>query len=177
LSSSTSSSRSRARSTTRRRVDELRPPAVCGERVERPLEEVDLHPVGVHLDLDQLRLVGAECGHGAGVGRAFGDDDVARVEQRLADEVDRLLTARRDDHLIGGDRHSLRGHQLDDAVLHGLQALGRPVLERLRSGCVRDVLEQRAEQLGLEQGGVREAAGERDDLRSLGDRHQVADRR
>ena len=69
------------------------------EAVEHRLQLVDRHPVGVHLDLHDVGLVGAERRHRAGVGRRLGDDHVARVDQRLADEVDHLLAAGRDDHV------------------------------------------------------------------------------
>ena len=84
----------------RHRVDELRRAALALEPVERLLEQVDAHAVGVHLDLHDVGLVGAERGHGAGIGRALGDDHVARIDQRLADEVDHLLAAGRDEQLV-----------------------------------------------------------------------------
>ena len=60
------------------------------------------HAVGVHLDLHDVGLVGAERRHRARVGRRLGDDHVARVDQRLADEVDHLLAAGRDEHARPG---------------------------------------------------------------------------
>ena len=58
------------------------------------------HPVAVHRDLHDVGLVGAERRDGAGVGRRLGDDDVAGVDERLADEVDDLLAAGRDEHVV-----------------------------------------------------------------------------
>jgi hypothetical protein len=101
----------------RDRVDELRPAALALEAVERLLEQVDAHPVVVHVDLHDVGLVGAEGGHGARVGRRLGDDDVARVDERLADEVDDLLAARRDEDVLGVDRRVLGRHDLRDARL------------------------------------------------------------
>ena len=132
MSSSTSSSRSWATSTSRRRrgsdivtprrvlevrdrVDELRPPALGVEAVERRLELVDAHAVVVHRDLHDVGLVGHERRDRAGVGRRLGDDHVAGVDQRLADEVDDLLAAGRDEHVLGVDRRVLGGHHLGDA--------------------------------------------------------------
>ena len=60
-------------------------------------------PSRVHLDLHDVGLVGEKRRHGAGVGRRLGDDHVARVDQRLADEVDHLLAAGRDEHLVRVD--------------------------------------------------------------------------
>ena len=68
------------------------------------LERVDRHPVRVHLDLHDVGLVGAERRHRARVGGRLGDDHVARVDQRLAHQVDHLLAAGRDDHVGRVDR-------------------------------------------------------------------------
>ncbi len=77
------------------------------ELVERRLELVDAHPVAVHRHLHDVGLIGAERGYGAGIGRRLGHDDVAGVEQRLADQVDHLLAAGGDEHLVGVDSRSL----------------------------------------------------------------------
>ena len=62
------------------------------------------HPVAVHLDLHDVGLVGAERRDRARVGRRLGDDHVAGVDERLADEVDDLLAAGRDEDVVGVDR-------------------------------------------------------------------------
>ena len=108
-----------------------RPPRL--ELVERGLELVDAHPVAVHRDLHDVGLVGAEGRDRARVRGRLGDDDVARVEQRLADEVDHLLATGRDEHLIGIDHHPLGVHHAGDALLDQRQPLGRSVLERARA--------------------------------------------
>ena len=79
---------------------------VALELVERARELVDPHPVAVHRHLHHVGLVGAEGGHRARVGRRLGDDHVAGVDQRLADEVDHLLAAGGDEHLVGVDVHA-----------------------------------------------------------------------
>jgi hypothetical protein len=83
------------------------------------------------VDLDDVGLIGAEGRHRARVGRGLGDHHVAGVDQRLADEVDRLLAAGGDEHLVGVDEHVLGGHHLGDAASARREALGRPVLQRL----------------------------------------------
>ena len=50
----------------RHRVDELRPPALALEPVERLLEQVDPHARRVHLDLDDVGLVGEKTGTAPG---------------------------------------------------------------------------------------------------------------
>ena len=144
--------------------------------LEQRLELVDPHPVLVGRDLDHLGLVAAEDGNRARVGRRLADDDVARVDQRLGDEVDRLLAAGGDEHIVGVGQHPLRAHHLEDAVLGLLEALRRPVLQGLRRGLLRDLRHLRRERPGRERRGVGESAGERDHLRPGRDRHQVAHR-
>ena len=85
---------------------------VALELVERRLELVDAHPVAVHRHLHDVGLVGAEGRHRARVGRRLGDDDVAGIEQRLADQVDHLLAAGGHEHLVGVDLHALGRHHL-----------------------------------------------------------------
>ena len=47
------------------RVDELRRAALVVQAVERLLQQIDAHAVRVHLDLDDVGLIGAERRHGA----------------------------------------------------------------------------------------------------------------
>ena len=147
---------------------------VALEPVERLLEQVDAHAVGVHVHLHHVGLVRREHRHGAGVGRALGDHHVARVDQRLRDEVDHLLAAGRDDHVLGCDAHALGGHHLGDAGLGLVEALGGPVLERLRARLGGDPLSDGGEGVRREGAGVGQPARERDHLGASGHGHQVA---
>jgi hypothetical protein len=190
LSSSTSSSRSRdpdqlaaalerqrdaGRVLERRhRVDELRDPALAVEALELGLQQVDPHAVLVELDLHDVGLVGDEDRDRARIRGRLGHYDVARVDQRLAHEVDHLLPAGRDEQLVGLDVHPLGGHHRGDALLDVLGALRRPVLERARRRVDRHARHQRGEVLGRERRGVRQPSRQRDDLRARGDRHQIA---
>ena len=92
----------------RHRVDELRRAARGVEALELGLEQVDVHAVLVHADLHDVGLVGDEHRHRAGIRRALGDHDVARVDQRLADEVDHLLAAGGHEQVVGLDLHATR---------------------------------------------------------------------
>ena len=147
-------------------------------RVERLLELVDAHAVGVHLDLHDVGLV-ARTRHGARVGRRLGDDHVAGVDQRLADQVDHLLAAGGDDHVVGVDvacprRPSPRrcASRVVEMPSVGPYWSARGARTRRRRAAI-----TRGERLGREGRGVGQAAGERDHLGALGDRHQVAHRR
>ena len=153
-----------------------RRPSAC-EAVERLLERVDRHPVGVDLDLLHVRLIGAERGHGAGVRGGLGDDHVAGVDERLAHQVDHLLAAGRHDHLGGVHRRLLGRHHLDDALDGGSHPFGRPILEGARRGVRRDDGHQLRVELRLERGRVGKAARQRDHVGLLGERHHLAHRR
>ncbi len=117
------------------------------EAVEHGLELVDRHPVAVHLDLHYLRLVGPEGGHRPRVGGGLRDDHVAGVDQRLAHQVDHLLTAGGDDHVGGIHSGALLGHHLHDALHRRDHPLGGAVLQRARGGVRGDVRHQLRVQL------------------------------
>ena len=91
----------------RHRVDELRPPAGGGELVELSLQQVHPHPLRVALDLDHVGFVAAEDRDRARVGRRLADHRVAGIDQGLAEQVDRLLPAGSDDHVLGLGEHPL----------------------------------------------------------------------
>ncbi len=146
----------------------------CRQPVERALQLVDRHSVAVHLDLRHLGLIGPERRHRSRIGRSLGDDHVARVDQGLADQVDHLLAARRDDHLAGIDRGALRRHHLDDALHRRRHPLGRAILQRPRRGLRGDLGHQLRVQLGREGARVRQTARQRDHVRALGQRHHLA---
>ena len=123
------------------------------------------------------RLVGAERRHGTRVGGRLGDDHVAGVDQRLAHQVDHLLAAGRDDHLGGVRQRALGGHHLDDAADRRGHPLGGPVLQGARGGLGGHLRHQLRVQLRRERARVRQAAGQRDHVRALGQRHHLAHRR
>jgi alkanesulfonate monooxygenase SsuD/methylene tetrahydromethanopterin reductase-like flavin-dependent oxidoreductase (luciferase family) len=112
-------------------VDELRPPALPLELVEQLLEGIDPHSVRVDRHLTRVGLIGAEDRHRAGVGGALGDHHVAGIDQRLGDQIEGLLAAAGDDHVLAVRPHPLDAHHLADHVLGSLEALGRPILQRL----------------------------------------------
>ena len=86
------------------RVEQLRPQA----RSEPPLEVLDVEPVLVQRNGDEVRLVAAERLDRAEVRRAFDDDDVARIDERLGDQLERLDRAARDQQLVLGRAPALQ---------------------------------------------------------------------
>jgi hypothetical protein len=147
------------------------------ETFERFLEQVYAHTVRVHLDLNDVGLVAREHRHCARIGGRLADHDVAWVDQGLCHQVDHLLAAGGDDHLVRIGAHSFLGHHRDDSVLRLLEALGGPVLKCSGAGVARDLAHQRSECLGGERRRVGQSARERDHLGAGGDRHQVPHRR
>ena len=79
------------------RVEELRPQAV---RRAAPLELVDLEPVLVHRHGHDLGLEPAEGHDRAEIRRRLDEHRVAAVEERLADQLERLDPAARDQQLV-----------------------------------------------------------------------------
>ncbi len=147
------------------------------QTIERRLELVDRHPVAVHLDLHDVGLIGAERRHRPRIGGGLRHDHVARVDQRLAHEVDHLLAAGRDDHVRRIDRGALGGHHLDDAIDRDRHSLGRAVLERSRGRLRRHLGHQLRVELRRERARIGQATGERDHVGALGQRHHLAHRR
>ena len=108
-------------------VDEARAVA----RGEALGELVDEHPVLVHRDPGQRRLVALEGHDRAEVRRRLDGDAVTRVEQRAAEQVDALHAAAGDHQLVLGGRAALRRADARAQVLaHARQPFARPVLQR-----------------------------------------------
>ena len=77
-------------------VDELR----AEPARETPLQLLHVEPVLVHRHHDESRLEASERLDRAEVGGAFDDDDVAWVEERLGDQLERLDSPARDQQLV-----------------------------------------------------------------------------
>jgi hypothetical protein len=94
-----------------RAVDELHSfePPLAREAREQPFDLVDDHAVGVHRDGQYRRAERLERPGVNEVARVGGDDDVARVDKHVADEVKRLLRAGRDDEVVLRQRHLASG--------------------------------------------------------------------
>ncbi len=107
------------------------------------LERLGHEPVGVHLGVHDVDLIGLEDPECPDIGRRLADDDVAGVAEDAGDQVDRLLGADRHDHVVGVRLDALEAHDVADllaqprvtlagAVLQGDLALGGDELgERL----------------------------------------------
>lgn len=130
--------------------------------------------VGVHRH--QPRSGECERLHGCKVGGLFDQHDVAGIDEHLADEEDALLGAAGDLHLVGVGRQrpgEAGRHLLEQFRL----ALGCGVLQRPGALVGEHVVEGRTEVVQLEQGRVRDAAGEGDHVTGVHHGEDVAHRR
>jgi hypothetical protein len=80
--------------------------------------------------MDDLRPVGTENGHGAGVRRAFCEDQVPWVDRRVCGEAECLLRASGDHHLFGVRGDALHGHEVHNVPAQLWDAIAGAVLER-----------------------------------------------
>ena len=145
----------------RDRVDELR--AEPGDQL--PFQLVDLEPVLVERDGDELRLEAPEGLDRAEVGGRLDDHDVAGVEVRLPDQLERLDRAARDQQLVVGRATAL---ERLEPVRERVQRPGEPscrrILERAQLAGLGEFLQQRRDPLTGKGLRVGEAAGERDQV-------------
>ena len=156
----------------RDRVDELR--AQPGG--EPALQLVDLEPVLVERHGDEARLEAPERLDRAQVRRPLDDDEVAGVEERLPDQLQRLDRAARDRQLVLGGAAALqRLEPVGERVERPGQPARRRVLECAQLAGLDELLEQRRDPLARERLRVGEAAGERDHVGHAEERQDGGD--
>lgn len=93
-------------------------------------QEVHAHALVVERDAADVGLVGAERLERAQVGGAFRQHDVAGVQKRLGNEVERFLSARGDHDVLGLGAHADVAHEVAEHLLRLHAAVGRAVLQR-----------------------------------------------
>ncbi len=143
------------------RVEQLRARAAG----EDALELVDLEAVGVHRHGHDLRLEPAEGLQGAQVGRRLDGDRVTPVEKGLAEQLQALDAAARDQQLVLVRPAALNLLEpAGDGVERAGQTACRRVLKRGRLAGLRELREQRGSALARKGLRIREAAGERDQV-------------
>ncbi len=122
-------------------------------------------PLIVHGDMHHFGLVGGECAERAHVRGALGQHHVAGVDEDPGDQVERLLGADGDDHVVGPGLDALQAHDVADLLAQVRVALAGAVLQRDRAAPGDQVGDQLADHVEGKSGDVRHAAGERDHLR------------
>ena len=144
------------------------------------LEQIGPQAVPVGLDGDQVRVGAGQRLQGADIRGRLDHDVVARVDQRPGQQVERLLGAGGDQHVLGVARATPGRVRLGDPLAQRGDALGRAVLDGLgpvapgagqhRVGGLPQALDREAVRRG-------QATGEREDVRPVGEVEQVADDR
>jgi hypothetical protein len=124
---------------------------------------------------DHLGLVGREGLQRAEVGGRLHRDAAAGINQHLADEVEPLLRAGGDEHLLRVDRHALFGQVRCDPFAQRRIAFAGGVLQRLARGVAQHAGGGFAHRFDREGVGRGQAAGQRDDAGALGDLQDLAD--
>jgi hypothetical protein len=136
------------------------PPQPC---YELPLELVDFEAVLVERHRNHLGLEAAEGHDRAQIRRPFDHHDVAAVEERLADKLERLDRAARDQQLVVGGTPALQDLEpAGERVERSGEPAGRRVLEGARLARGGELLDERGGALARERQRVGEAARERD---------------
>ncbi len=144
------------------------------ERAQR----VGVQPVVVARHRDELGARHLEALERRQVGGLLDEDAVAGLQQDGGDERQRLLGPAGDEHVVGVGRQAARAQPGGDGGAQRGVALGRRVLQRATGALVRqDGGERGGGPGGVEELGGRQAAGERDDARLLGEGEDLADRR
>jgi hypothetical protein len=139
------------------------------------LERVGVQTVAVTRHADDRCAGEVERLERAQVGGVLDRDHVAVVAEDPGEQIQRLLRARGDEHLL--QRHRLLG---GDLLAQRSRPLGRPVLPCRRAGrALRrgSAGERGREQLGRERGRRRQATGHRQHPGLFGDAQQLADAR
>ncbi len=159
------------------RVQELHPLAVAGEPGDAFVQRLWYQPVVVHRHVDDARLVGSEGSEGPHVRGPLGEDHVPGIDEDAGDEVECLLRADSDDHIVGLGMDSLQRHHLADALAQRGITLPRPVLQGDRAMLGNQLASHVADGIQRQRGDVGHASGQRHDLRPGGHREQGPDLR
>jgi hypothetical protein len=119
------------------------------------------------------------------VRRRFGDDDVARIEQRFAEQIEELLRAGGDNDVVRAETDAARRepvereHVAEDLVAQRRVALRGAVLQGgLRGGRIaQDLVDRGTHFVGRQRLGIDQTRGEADEVRVLHALlHEPADR-
>ena len=111
-----------------------------------------------------LGLIGAEDHHRRDIARPFGEYDVARIDEELAEQLESVLRSRRDHDIVGAPADALERHHLEDLLAQSRDALARTVLEGDRALLAHDPVHGSDDQVLREGGDERHPAGQGDDL-------------
>jgi len=154
----------------RQRVDELRPHAQRGVQFLGP------HAVLVHRHVDVLGLVRVPCLQRAEVGGSFDNEMIAGIDEDLADEIERLLRAAGDEDVFRFDDDAVARRVPRDHLAKRAIAFGGAVLKRLGSVFLEQPAGGLLESIHREDVRRGQPAGERDEVRLVGELEEFTDR-
>ena len=111
-------------------VEELQPRVVLANAFELFLEQVRAHALIVEGNRADVGLVSRESLQRTEVRGTLGDDDVAGVAERLRNEIERLLSTRRNDDVLGLVPDAEVANEVAEHLRRFEQAVRATVLER-----------------------------------------------
>ena len=126
-------------------------------------------------DVHDARLVRPEDAERADVAGRLGEDHVARIDEQLRHEIERLLRTGRGHDVVDGSADALERHDVEDLLAQCGDALTGAVLQCRRALRAHDAFHRRDDELLRERGDERHAAGEGDDLGAGGDGEEGSD--
>ena len=105
------------------RVEKLYRFALGLELVDDALELFGNEALRVHRNVHDVRLIGPKSSKGPDIRGGFREDDVARVDKNLRDEVESLLRAGGDDDVVRMAANAVGAHDLDDHLAQFIGSL------------------------------------------------------
>ena len=110
-------------------IEHLQAFVALADAPEFLFQQIHAHALVVEGHGMNFGLVGVECGKRRQVGGTFHQNDVALVEECLAEQVQRLLRARSKQHLVGLHAHADVAHDVAKHLAGFEAAVGRAVLQ------------------------------------------------
>ena len=111
-------------------IEKLQTRVVLADARQFLFQQVHAHALVVEGDAADVGLVGGKRLQRAQVRGAFGQHDVARIDERLGDQVERLLRARGDHDVLRLHAHADVAHEVAEHPLRFHAAVGGAVLQR-----------------------------------------------
>ena len=143
----------------RLQVDQPRPVTL-----QRHRQQVGAHPLGVDGHTDDPGSQRVQGAQSTGVGRFLDHHRIAGIDHHPEHQLQRLLSAVGDQHLIGVECRALLAHRAGDPAAQRLMAGGGAVAEEFLAGFLHRTADRFTQRLHRHQVTGRIGAGERDAL-------------
>ncbi len=132
--------------------------------LEQLLQSVHLHTLVIHGNTNHLEAKSAEQIQGACIGRAFHEDHISRVQQKLGDQGQGLLGAGRDENIVRVRVQSLACEDMGNALPQRTVSVPFAVIQGIAPVAAHDSLDRFANIVRREQIGIPDAARKADQL-------------